>query len=72
MFNIILFQIKYSIPACTVDYFSRSARQGYGPSQAYLANHLWNQKEYYDSARWYAKAAENSVPEVSRLVFGDR
>ena len=62
-------QITYEIPDCTEIYYSRSADNGYGPSQAYLANSLWKKGDYYRSARWYAKAANNKVDEVCDLYF---
>ncbi|XP_063680734.1 protein sel-1 homolog 3-like [Bolinopsis microptera] len=57
------FEITHQIPECTREYYSKSAGNGYGPSQAFLANHLWKKGDYYESARWYAKAADNKVDE---------
>lgn len=56
-------EITHKIPECTRIYYSKSASNGYGPSQAYLANHLWTKGDFYESARWYAKAATNKVDE---------
>jgi len=56
-------EITHEIQECTREYYSRSAANGYGPSQAYLANHLWMQGLYHESARWYAKAASNKIEE---------
>ncbi|KAL5258921.1 hypothetical protein ACHWQZ_G009404 [Mnemiopsis leidyi] len=56
-------EITYQYPDCTQIYYSKSANNGYGPSQAYLANSLWKKRDFYRSARWYAKAANNKVDE---------
>jgi TPR repeat protein len=67
--NTIAFQITHEIQECTRVYYSRSAANGYGPSQAYLANHLWMKGLYHESARWYAKAANNKIEEVGSMYF---
>ena len=67
--NVGSFQITHRIPECTREYYSKSAGNGYGPSQAFLANDLWKKGDYYESARWYAKAADNKVDEVCILYI---
>jgi len=57
------FEITLAPLNCSIHYYTMSAEQGYGPSQAILANHLWSVGRYYESARWYAKAAESDVME---------
>jgi len=56
-------EITHQVPECTRKYYSKSAGNGYGPSQAYLANYLWAKGDFYESARWYAKAANNKIDE---------
>lgn len=56
-------EITHKIQDCTRKYYSKSAVNGYGPSQAYIANYLWRKGDFYESARWFAKAATNKVDE---------
>lgn len=56
-------EIVHKRADCVDHYYKLSAINGYGESQAIYGNTLWREEKFYESARWYAKAATQGFEE---------